>query len=216
MRTDGVPAVLRPPVLLYGYAAAAGMTALFLVPRPTIRMRVEGARHLRPGTPYIFCHWHEAIPLFFQANVPRLLPPFRGAPQAWMQHPLWFMKPIHLFLRWIGVRAIVLGSAGHDGRSAADTLVALLKSGHSTVMFPDGPAGPPHVLKKGVLHMAAQSGVPIVPLRLRTSHCLRLPTWDRKIWALPFSTIRLTIGEPLMVDARSPEASAQALVTALG
>jgi len=216
MRVDDAPRVLRPPILLYGATVAAALATLFLLPRPTIRVRLEGRDHLAPGTPYIFCHWHEAIPLFFQANVPRLLPALHGAPHAWMQHPLWFMKPIHLFLRTIGIRAVVLGSAGHAGRSAADTLVGMLQTGWSTVMFPDGPAGPPHTLKKGVLHMAAQSGVPIVPLRLTASRCVRLPTWDRKQCALPCSTIRVAIGRPVRVDPRAPEAAADRLVADLG
>jgi lysophospholipid acyltransferase (LPLAT)-like uncharacterized protein len=67
-----------------------------------------------------------------------------------------------------------------------------------------------------VLHMAAQSGVPIVPLRLTASRYLRLPTWDRKQCALPCSTIRVAIGKPLRVDPRSPEAAAERLAAALG
>ena len=216
MRVDDAPRLLRLPILLYGYAAAAALRSAFLAPRPTIRVRIQGGQRLQPTAPYIFCHWHEAISLLFQASVPRLPPALHGAPHAWMQHPLWHMKAIHLFLRGIGVEQIVLGSTGHDGRSAADALVRWVLAGYSTVVLPDGPAGPPRALKHGVLHIAAQSGAPIVPLRLSASRCVRLPTWDRKVYALPFATIRIAIGTPITVSTRSPEACAAQLIAALG
>jgi hypothetical protein len=56
-----------------------------------------------------------------------------------MQHPFWFMKPVHLFLRFIGIERIILGSTGHHGQEAADELVTCLRKGCSTVLLPDGP-----------------------------------------------------------------------------
>jgi lysophospholipid acyltransferase (LPLAT)-like uncharacterized protein len=216
MRVDALPPSFKPLVALYGYGAAAALASYYLVQRPTIRVAVHGGDHVAAGANAIFCHWHEAVSLFFQANVPRMRRAFREAPQAWMQHPLWHMKPIHLFLRGIGVREIVLGSTGHAGRSAADGLVALLRAGYSTVILPDGPAGPPRQLKKGVLHIACQSGVPIVPLRLSASRCFRAATWDRKIQAVPFSTIRITVGAPIRVTEDGFDEAAEALIAALG
>jgi len=216
MRVDAVPVALRPLVGLYGHTVAAALAGYYLAQRLTIRVTVEGGAQLEPAANYIFCHWHESISLLFQCSVPRFPRVLRGAPHVWMQHPLWYMKPIHLFLRGLGVREIVLGSAGHAGRAAAEALVRLLRAGYSTVMLPDGPAGPRHELKKGVLHIACDSGVPIVPLRLRASRCYRLPTWDRKIQALPFSGIRLAIGEPIVVTASRFDATARRLSSALG
>jgi lysophospholipid acyltransferase (LPLAT)-like uncharacterized protein len=216
MRVDALPLFLKPVVALYGCGAAAALGSYYLLQRPTIRVVIHGGDHVAGGANYIFCHWHETVSLFFQANVPRMRRTFRGGPQAWMQHPLWYMKPIHLFLRSIGVREIVLGSTGHAGRSAADGLVALLRAGYSTVILPDGPAGPPRQLKKGVLHIACQSGTPIVPLRLSASRSFRAATWDRKFQALPFSTIRITIGTPIRVAEDAFDESAEALLAALG
>jgi lysophospholipid acyltransferase (LPLAT)-like uncharacterized protein len=193
------------------------MLALYyLVQRPTMRVVIEGEAHLTPGANYVFCHWHEAISLLFQASVPRLPPSLRAAPHAWMQHPLWYMKPIHGFLRLIGVREIVLGSTGHDGRGAAEALVDLLRAGYSTVVLPDGPAGPPRELKKGVLHIAVQAGVPVVPLRVSASRSYRARTWDRKLQALPFSTLTISIGAPITVTDTNPAESASTLTAALG
>lgn len=216
LRVDAVPVPLRPFLGLYGYAGAAALFMYYLVQRPTTRVIVDGATQLSPSGNYIFCQWHDSISLGFQMSVPRLPRILRGAPHAWMQHPLWYMKPIHLFLRIIGVRSIVLGSTGHEGRSAADALVDLLRAGYSTVILPDGPAGPRRELKKGVLHIAAQSGVPIVPLRLSASRYYRAPSWDRKYQALPFSILRLSIGRPIIVTDSALVEAARALTAALG
>jgi len=215
-RVDTASFPQRPLIDLYGHVGAAALALYYLAQRASIRVVVHGETELSHGTNYIFCHWHDCIPLLFQASVPRLPRSLRGALHAWMQHPLWYMKPIHLFLGIIGVQEIVLGSTGHEGRSAADALVGLLRAGYSTVMFPDGPAGPPHEIKKGIFHVALQSGVPIVPLRLSASRCYRLPTWDRKIQALPFSTLRLSIGTPIVVRDAAFDEVAGALTAALG
>jgi lysophospholipid acyltransferase (LPLAT)-like uncharacterized protein len=132
-----------------------------------------------------------------------------------MNHPAWFMKPIHVLIKLVGVKGLVLGSTGHGGQEAADQLAAYLKQGYSTLITPDGPHGPPRVLKKGVLHLALQSEVPIVPLRIKTPYCLTLPTWDRKRFPLPSSRIQVIYGEPISVTEQNFEEAGRKLDTAL-
>jgi hypothetical protein len=133
-----------------------------------------------------------------------------------MQHLFWFMKPIHLLVRLVGVRKIVLGSSGHEGIKAADELVEFLKQGFSTVMFPDGPVGPPRVAKKGVLHISRQSGVPIVPVRFHVRRRLHLPTWDRKTLPLPFGRIEVEFRKPLSPPGEDLDAAWRCLSDELG
>jgi lysophospholipid acyltransferase (LPLAT)-like uncharacterized protein len=140
----------------------------------------------------------------------------RERPHAWMQHPLWYMKPIHVFLRLIGVKKLVLGSTGHDGRQAADELAEHLRAGYSTVLLPDGPAGPPRVLRRGILHLAVVSKVPIVPLRVTASRAISLGTWDHKQWPLPFSRLRIQVGGPIAVTEDSFTQAEHDLCQALG
>lgn len=111
------------------------------------------------------------------------------------------MKPFHVLLRMMGVKKIILGSTGHSGREAADQLVEYLKRGYSTVLFPDGPNGPPFVLKKGILHMSAQSGVPIVAVKFSASKFFEFETWDRKKLSYPLSTVRMTITTPIQITS---------------
>lgn len=216
IRTDTAPTALRPVLAAYGYTLAAACYAWCLVQRVTLKIEIRGAEHVETQRGYIFCHWHGAIPLMLQCSVPRMPGVLRGRPHAWMQHPLWYMKTVHVFIRLIGVRRIVLGSTGHDGRKAADELAALLRAGYSTFVFPDGPAGPRQTLHRGVLHLSAQTGVPIVPIRLDASRAISARTWDRKQVPLPFSTIRMSIGRAIVVEPGRLEQAAQRLLMALG
>lgn len=84
------------------------------------------------------------------------------------------------------------------------------------MVLPDGPAGPRRALKRGVLHLAAESGVPIVPLQFDASGSITVPTWDRKEWPIPFSTIRVQVGRPIAVARGELDRAAELLVSALG
>lgn len=108
---------------------------------------------------------------------------------------------------------LVLGSTGHRGRQAADQVLARLRAGASTTVAPDGPDGPARHLRKGVLHLSAKSGVPIVPVRFHCSRRVLLPGWDRQVLPLPFCRITVSYGAPMSVETL--DAAALALESAL-
>ena len=204
------------PFLIYGYVLGALWFMGLLLLRLTVAVRVSGAQHLSADSNYIFCQWHESGPLSFQGWTPRLPAYLKQRPHAWMQHPAWYTKPVTVLLNLMGVQRFVLGSTGHNGRQAADELVSYLKEGYSTLIAPDGPRGPARSLKKGVLHMALQSGVPIVPLRISATRCFRTRSWDRKMQPLPFSTIHVVVGSPIVVTTSTFEETSASLALALG
>jgi lysophospholipid acyltransferase (LPLAT)-like uncharacterized protein len=216
VRVDTAPAAVEPLLGLYGYLVGCALFAYCAAQRITLRIQISGTENLAPDSSYLFCVWHGMVPLALQCSVPHLPGPLTGRSHAWMQHPLWYMKPIHVLLRLIGVRRLVLGSSGHDGRRAADELAVLLQHGYSTVIMPDGPAGPRRTLKRGVLHLAAETNLPIVPLRFAASRSVTIPTWDRKEFPAPFSTIQLQIGRPITVAQGDLELAAELLLSELG
>jgi len=172
-------------------------TSLVLL-NATCRVRFHGTERLVEGGNYIYSFWHRFLGVWFVAALRRQ----RG--HAWLQHPAAYMQPVHIVLHLMGVRT-VLGSSGEEGRRAAATLTELVKNGASTSITPDGPRGPAHELKKGVLHIALGSGIPIVPVRMHTRPSLRLPTWDRKVFPLPFARIDITFETPIHVTAENFE-----------
>jgi lysophospholipid acyltransferase (LPLAT)-like uncharacterized protein len=201
-RVDNIPPLLKPWFLLYGYGLGTLEFVHFRLTHWTCRIEHEGTEALEPHRNYIYCLWHGDLPAYFCAFG-------RHKHHAWINHPMWYMKPVHVAMRLAGIDKIILGSTGHGGRAAAEQLVRELRSGASTVIAPDGPAGPARVLKRGVLHIAAQSGVPIVPLRFELSRCWHLSGWDRKRYPRPFSTIRVHVGRPIAVDERRFESAAR-------
>lgn len=211
-----MPLALRFPFLVYGYVLGFLWFMCLLLLRLSIVVRVTGIQNLSADSNYIFCQWHESGPLSLQGWTPRLPRYLRQRPHAWMQHPAWYAKPVAVLLNLIGVQRLILGSTGHDGRRAADELVIYLKDGYSTLVVPDGPSGPARTLKKGVLHMALQSGVPIIPLRISASRCFRSKSWDRKMQPLPFSTINVVVGTPIVVTTSTFDETFTALTQALG
>jgi len=214
-RVDNVPLILRPALYLYGYGVAILLFILCSILRMMIKVEVSGRENLRKNANYIFCHWHTFVPLALISAVPSVPKIFQRTSHAWLQHPTWYMKAIHVVLRLMGVDKIILGSTGHSGREAADQLVEHLRRGYSTVIMPDGPAGPPCVLKKGILHMSMQSGVPIVAMQFSASKFFELKTWDRKKWPYPFSTVRMKITAPIHITSDNLNESEERISAAL-
>ena len=206
-RVDDVPWFWRPFWLAWSWLLALAFGLLLTILHATCRIRFEGAERLQRRN-YVYSFWHRGLGLWFIAFLRRQ----RG--YVWMQHPAAYMKPIHLVLGWMGA-GICLGSSGEEGRSAAERLTELVKDGASTVITPDGPKGPPEVLKKGVLHIAAGSGVPVVPVRLNASPAIRLPTWEGKFLPLPFSRIVVTFEEPIEVTAENFDEAGRAIAAAM-
>ena len=77
----------------------------------------------------------------------------------------------------------VRGSSTRGGARALRALIKLGRSGRDIVVTPDGPKGPRHVAKLGVIHLAQATGLPIVPLAFACSkkNSLRagIVTWFR-------------------------------------
>jgi lysophospholipid acyltransferase (LPLAT)-like uncharacterized protein len=169
-----------------------------LLQRATCRIEVIGAERLAARANHVVAYWHENVWSLFVFLL------FSGRGQVWMQHPARIMKGVHLVLALMRVR-IVLGSGGEEGRRAADEVAEAVRAGASTAVAPDGPGGPVRILKRGVLHIAAKSGVPVTPLAFRHGAAWRAPTWDRKWIAFPFSTITIEVGEAVAITPETME-----------
>jgi hypothetical protein len=204
-----VPLILQPMVLMYGYGIAFFGFIYCLFVHSTSKIVLIGRERLGQRPNYIFCFWHSFIFLYFTVFL-------QNKHHAWMQHPTWFLKPSHVMLHFIGVRTIVFGSTGHSGKEAAARLVEYLKKGYSTVLLPDGPSGPPFIMKKGALHISLQSNVPIAPMRFQTSSSAEISYWDRRKWPVPFSRITVEFGDPVQVTKENFENAYDLISKSLG
>ena len=94
---------------------------------------------------------------------------------------------------------VIRGSANVSGTLALRDQQQMMKRGYSIVTTADGPRGPMHEFKSGVVLMARIGGVPIVPVGYAASSAWQLDTWDGFIIPKPFARIVLGIGEPYLI-----------------
>ena len=208
-RVDTVPWPVRPLYLAVTWTLGLIFYLYYVICRLTSRISIEGLGSHDLSQHAIFCMWHESWWSYFVvfARYP--------APHVAINHPAAYMKPVHVVFRLMGLRHLLLGSSGEEGQRAANELAWLVRRGYSTTISPDGPYGPPRVLKKGVLHVALSSGVPIVPLTISCARFVRVKSWDSKKFPLPFNRFTVTVQEPVWVTRESFDEAGAHIVEAL-
>lgn len=190
-------------VAVYGYTMAAHLVLLWGILKLTVRVR-----HINCPAEFfhqssIDCAWHENLVPYFVAAM--RYPATAEKSYVWMNHPAWYMKGVHIFLGWMRVQKLALGSTGHGGRRALNELIPLIQKGSSTFLNPDGPYGPAREVKSGVVDLSLATGAPVVAIRIECHTAWRLPTWDKKRIPLPFSRVDLIYSAPWQVTAANRE-----------
>ena len=105
-------------------------------------------------------------------------------------------------LKNLGIN-VLRGSAHRTGaQSIRDVYQTISKEKCSVGAAADGPLGPAFEAKSGVITLAQLSGAPIIPIANACNRALHFNSWDNFFLPLPFSTIHLLIGEPILVEKR--------------
>ncbi len=91
----------------------------------------------------------------------------------------------------------VRGSSSKGGATAAKQLIESLSLGYPGAITPDGPKGPPEIVKRGVSLIPKRARVPVVPVGVRAFPCINLKSWDSYLIPLPFSFLTVSEGEPI-------------------
>jgi hypothetical protein len=95
---------------------------------------------------------------------------------------------------------VVRGSTGKaEALKATLSVIRLLKKNYSLAHLVDGPLGPKHIVKDGVLYIASQSQTPIVPISFSAEREWKFNSWDEMKLAKPFARIFVILGEPMMI-----------------
>jgi len=94
----------------------------------------------------------------------------------------------------------VRGSSTRGGRAAFRELVELGKEPVDLVFTPDGPKGPRHEVKDGVVQLARLTGRPVVPMAFVCSHGHRFGSWDRFLLPYPWGKAVYRFGAPLFFE----------------
>jgi lysophospholipid acyltransferase (LPLAT)-like uncharacterized protein len=81
-------------------------------------------------------------------------------------------------------------------------MLQFAKAGYSPGVTVDGPKGPKYLVKPGVVFIARQMGLPILPVTFASSANWIADNWDRTILPKPFSRMRIVVGAPIDVPRR--------------
>jgi lysophospholipid acyltransferase (LPLAT)-like uncharacterized protein len=161
----------------------------------TMRLRVvsaDGQSH--PVDPaslrYIYAFWHEA-----------LLAPLIKRPKARVlisQHA--DGELIAQVCQFVGI-GVVRGSTARGGSQALMEMIRGGAGDRHLAITPDGPRGPRREFKPGIVMVASQTGMAIVPIGIGFTRAWRAASWDHFAVPVPFTTIAAVIGEPIAVPA---------------
>jgi lysophospholipid acyltransferase (LPLAT)-like uncharacterized protein len=169
----------------------------------TMRARavsIDGSQHpIDPATKkYIYAFWHEGLLALLVTRTP--------ARVLISKHP--DGELIAQVCRCLGV-GVIRGSSSRGGhwtvaeaRGGTQALMELIDSARDCqhlAITPDGPRGPRRELQPGMIVVAAQTGLAIVPIGVGFCRAWRATSWDRFAIPVPFSTMVGVVGEAISV-----------------
>jgi lysophospholipid acyltransferase (LPLAT)-like uncharacterized protein len=172
---------------------AAAVAIVIRLWMSTMRVRIvaaDGQQH--PADPqknrFLYAFWHEG-----------LLAPIATKPKIRVlisQHT--DGEFIAQICQHLGI-GVVRGSTARGGCQA---LLHMIRDQDQTThlgITPDGPRGPRRELKAGVVMIASQSGLAIVPTGIGFVRAWRFASWDRFVLPCPGSMMVGVVGEPIFV-----------------
>lgn len=181
----------RVALLLMSRVLAWYICVVYLTTRWRVEGREEAETLIQAGEPFIAGFWHGRLML---------------APHGWREaKPIHVMISLHRDGEWItrtvqhlGVEAI-RGSASKGGSTAVRAAIRVLGQGGYVGITPDGPRGPRMRVQPGVILLAKITQVPILPATYAVSRRKIAGSWDRFLFALPFSRGIYVWGSPIRV-----------------
>lgn len=186
----------HPAWLRWGPVLAGKLVRmLFRSCRAQFHMHPEAEPLMRSRTPVLYAIWHCHL-LATLYYFPRYI--YTRIPPVLMASPHRDGALVGLVAQRLGY-VFCPGSRYKGGFQALKNMTAYLQQGHSAGLAADGSRGPAHVVQKGILYMAREARVPILPLAVASSWKKVFNTWDRFELPLPASRIALLVERPLYI-----------------
>jgi len=173
----------------------------------TFRLTVENEDNFRTlrqdGIPVLLCTWHQQ---FFSAI--RHFKTYAGLNPALMISQSKDGDLISGVARRTGWHT-PRGSSSNGGKHALDQMIHHLKTYGFGAHILDGPTGPMGKVKPGVIKMAREADLTVVPLSTRADRAWYFNSWDRFMLPKPFSRVWITFGQGLNFDADDEDFESQ-------
>lgn len=153
--------------------------------------RLESARQASPTGRVVFAFWHgDQFPLV----------------HSWRDRDVVIMTSLSrdgtlqsLILAGLGYH-IVRGSSSRGAVRGLVGAIRAVEAGRDAAFAVDGPRGPYHEAKPGVLYLARHTGLPVVPLTSKVARArVFTDAWDRYVLPHPFSPTVIAYGRHVTV-----------------
>jgi lysophospholipid acyltransferase (LPLAT)-like uncharacterized protein len=138
----------------------------------TLRVRHVRVENIERTPQYILAFWHSHLLLMLHSRYRR--------PISVMISRSKDGEYIARVFDWYGVES-ARGSTTRGGGAALRELIREARAGKNIVFTPDGPKGPPRIVKEGVITAAKATALPIVPIAFaakKKSYCARGTGWS--------------------------------------
>lgn len=159
--------------------------------------------YIQSKKPFIVCFWHGRLGMLACAWTWKVRP-FRMLLSAHRDGRLIGQTVAHF-----GIKSI-WGSTQRGGTQALREMLKTLRQGETIGITPDGPRGPNQVATLGVITLAHLAQVDMIPITYSTSRQVRLKTWDRFHFPLPFGRGVFLWGNPISSSPNRDENSMEA------
>jgi lysophospholipid acyltransferase (LPLAT)-like uncharacterized protein len=95
---------------------------------------------------------------------------------------------------------VTRGSSHKGGKEALETLLENSRNNYSIAITPDGPTGPPRIMKAGAVITAQRSGIPLVLCGIANKNKYTFNSWDKFEVPKFFSKVSIKYSEPIFID----------------
>jgi len=140
------------------------------------------------GNPVILAFWHDQLLLMIKG--------YYGPEARILISPSGDGELIARTMACFGQGA-VRGSSSRGGAAALRGMVKLAREPFDLVVTPDGPKGPRHAVKMGVVQLAKLTRRPVLPMAFVASKGHRFNSWDRFLLPYPFARGVYAFGDVL-------------------
>jgi 3-deoxy-D-manno-octulosonic-acid transferase len=205
------PRLLSSPALLaIGSALGACYVRLVYNTSKIVRDPQDTDGTLFSQHPQILGMWHGQFGM-----LPKIKPETRPADVRCMVARHGDAALVGATLERFGMQLIRGAGAGarkrdRGGATAMREALRALEEGATVAMTADVPPGPARRAGTGIAMLGKLSGRPVVPCAMATSRFFTLNNWSTFTINLPFSTLSIVVGEPILVAEDANEAKIEA------
>jgi lysophospholipid acyltransferase (LPLAT)-like uncharacterized protein len=170
--------------------------AIYRTCRITVIGKENEDQFLRQGKPTLFVSWHQGL-LYYAYH-------FRNRDGLVMVSRSKDGEIIARLLKLFGFQS-ARGSSSRGGKEALEVMIETInRTRCSGGITADAPRGPFGVAKFGIIKLAKETGLPLIPVMWWADRKIMFNSWDKTLLPMPFSRIIFFYDPPVLVP---PEAS---------